>query len=409
MDLALALVGLVVVAVALLSNALKRSLVQQPMLVMLVGVAAGPYGFGLLDVAAWGDENRILEQAARITLAIGLMGVALRLHRQSISSILRPVGVLLTVVMVGMWLVASAIAGWLLGLPMWMALLVGAVITPTDPVVASSIVTGPFAKEHLPQRLRDSISMESGANDGLAYLFVMLPILVIGGSSDPLARWLTESVLVGVVGGAALGVAIGFGAARLLMFAEEHKLIERASFLGYTLAFSLATLGIAALLHADALISVFLAGLVFNLTVGQREEHEEENIQEAVAKVFTLPMFVIFGAAVPLPEWIDVGLPLAALAVLVILVRRPPVIALVAPALRGALSGRDVAYVGWFGPIGIAAIYYAAFARTHVPEPMIWYAASAVIFASIVIHGLTAAPFTRMYARRRSTPATADR
>lgn len=401
LNIALAVTGTVVVLVALLSNPIKKSLLQEPTLAVLVGVAAGPYGVAWLDISLWGEENAIIEQAARITLAIGLMGVALRLQRTSVTALLRPVAWLLTLAMLGMWLMSSALAGWLLGLPLWTALLLGAVITPTDPVVASSIVTGKFAKEHLPLRLRDTISFESGANDGLAYVFVMLAVLMIGHPPhEAWHKWFLEAVLLGMVGAAALGLAIGWGAAKLLGWAERREIVENASLLGYTIAFTLATLGAAKLLGMDALISVFLAGLAFNLAADRNEEKEEQNVQEAVAKLFTLPMFVLFGLALPFAEWARLGWPLLALCLLVLLLRRPPVVAAISPALRRSLTGPDVAYLGWFGPVGIAAIYYAAMARSHTQDAEIWHAASAVVFASILIHGITAAPFTRFYSGR---------
>lgn len=175
LNAALAITGAVIILVALLSGPIKKSLLQEPTIAVFAGIAVGPYGLSWLDVGSWGDENAILEQAARLTLAIGLMGVALRLKKRSVKMLWRPVVFLLTVVMLGMWLISSALAGAILGLPLWTALLLGAVITPTDPVVASAIVTGKFAKENLPLRVRDTISFESGANDGLAYAFVMLP------------------------------------------------------------------------------------------------------------------------------------------------------------------------------------------------------------------------------------------
>lgn len=403
LNIALAVMGAVVVAIALLSNPIKKSLLQEPTLAVLVGIAVGPFALGWLDISAWGEENAIVEQAARITLAIGLMGVALRLERSSVTALLRPVTWLLTLGMVGMWLMSSALAGWLLGLSFWTALLLGAVITPTDPVVASSIVTGKFAKEHLPVRLRDTISFESGANDGLAYLFVMLTVLMIGHPpAEAWHRWLLESLLLGVLGAAALGLAIGWGAAKLLEWAESKGIVENASLLGYTVAFTLATLGLAKLLGMDALISVFLAGLAFNVSADRTDEKEEQNVQEAVAKLFTLPMFVLFGIALPFAEWARIGWPLLALALLVLLLRRPPIVAALSPALRNSLTKPDIAYLSWFGPVGIAAIYYAAMAEKHTHDPLIWHSASAVVFASILIHGVTAAPFTRLYSRRHA-------
>ncbi|WP_230534370.1 cation:proton antiporter domain-containing protein [Microvirga roseola] len=410
LNIAFAVIGTVVVLIALLSKPIKKSPVQEPMIAVFIGIAVGPYGLGWLDQAQWGEENSVLEQAARITLAIGLMGVALRLKKDSVKILWHPVILLLILGMLGMWLASSALAGWLLGLSFWTALLLGAVVTPTDPVVASSIVTGPFAKEHLPLRVRDAISLEAGANDGLAYLFVMLPVLMMGHpAGEAWSRWLLESLLVGVVAASVIGCSIGYIAAKLLAFAERHKIVETTSLLGYTVAFSLLTLGAAKLVHADAIISVFLAGLVFNLCADRNEEHEEEHIQEAVAKLFTLPMFVIFGIALPFSEWMRLGWPLLALAVLVLLLRRPLVVGLLSPALRSALNIRDAAYLGWFGPIGVAAMYYATFARGHVYDPTIWHAASALIFASILAHGVTAAAFTLLYAHHPAPVPLATR
>jgi sodium/hydrogen antiporter len=396
----LAVCGAVIVVVALLSNPIKKSPLQEPLIAALVGLAVGPYGLHWLDVARWGEQNAILEQAARLTLAIGLMGVALRLNRDSVRVLWRPVALLLSLGTLGTWLASAAVAGWILDLPFWPALLLGAAITPTDPVVASSIVTGKFAVAHLPARVRDAISFESGANDGLAYMFVMLPILMM--QNEPLTawtRWLLESLALGVLAAAALGAIVGYAAAKLLAAADRLGIIEQISLLGYTVAFSMFTLGLAAILKMDALISVFVAGLVFNLCTQRDEEHQERHIQEAVAKLFTLPMFVIFGAALPIAGWVELGWPLAGLTVLVLLLRRPPVIAALSPWLRRQLNGSDVAFVAWFGPIGIAAIFYAALARSHVHDPVIWHAASAVVFASILAHGVTAAPLTRLYAR----------
>ncbi|WP_150303632.1 cation:proton antiporter domain-containing protein [Pseudomonas saliphila] len=405
LNLALAVMGATAVGIALMSSALKRSPVTESILAVAVGIAVGPYGLALLDLAEWGEETAILEQASRLTLAIGLMGVALRIKRDSLKVLWRPMMVLLTIAMLAMWLASSLLAGWLLGLPLWAALLFGAVVTPTDPVVASTIVTGTFAKKHLPLRIRDGLSLESGANDGLAYLFVMLPIFMLTvAPGEAWSKWLLESVLVGVVFASALGCVIGFCAARLLSLAERHRLVDNTSLLGYSVAFSLFTLGFAELLGADAIISVFLAGLTFNLVSDKNDEHEEEKIQEGVAKLFTLPMFVIFGIALPFAEWIELGWPLLVLTLLILILRRPPILLMLYPALRHYWATPDVRFIGWFGPIGIAAIYYANLAHKHMDQPVFWHAGSAIVFASILVHGITAAPLTRLYARHAGVP-----
>lgn len=400
-DVAYTLMGLAVVAIALLSGAIHRNPLSEPLLAMAVGIAVGPYALDWLELDLWGSTTTILEQASRLTLAIGLMGVALRLQRESVRRLLRPVSVLLTAGMLGMWLVSALLAWWLLHVPVWAALLLGAIVTPTDPVVASAIVSGHFADHHLPLHLRDGISFESGANDGLAYLLVMLPVLMLGSASgDAWATWLIESLLIGVLFAALIGWVIGYGAARLLQLAEHFRWVETTSLLGYTLAFSIFSLGAATLLHADAIVSVFVAGLTFNLCSARKDEHEEEKIQEGVAKLFALPMFILFGLALPFDAWASLGWPLAALAVLTLLLRRAPVIGALYPFIRQTWSRDDARFLGWFAPIGIAAIYYASLAEKHTGDPLYWHVASALVFASILAHGVTAGPLTRLYARR---------
>jgi sodium/hydrogen antiporter len=168
LNIGLLCIGLLVLVLGLLSEPLKRSLLSTPMLALAVGILLGPEVTGLLVISKWGNEQTILEQAAQLTLAISLMGIALRLPRRYPLTQWRPLAILLGPLMVLMWLVSGLLVFVLLGLPFWAAMLVGAVITPTDPVVASSVVTGGVAERNLPSRLRHLLSGESGANDGLA-------------------------------------------------------------------------------------------------------------------------------------------------------------------------------------------------------------------------------------------------
>ncbi len=120
-----------------------------------------------------------MKQGARLAIAIQVMGVALRLPKAYPFTHWRSLAVLLGPVMLLMWLVSGLLVYLILGLPCWVAMLVGAVITPTDPVIATSIATGKVAEQNLPTRLRNLLSAESGANDGLGYPFVLLPILIL--------------------------------------------------------------------------------------------------------------------------------------------------------------------------------------------------------------------------------------
>ena len=234
------------------------------------------------------------------------MGVALRLEREDIARLARPIAWLLTAGMVAMWLVSSIVAWLAFGASAWVCLLIGAVVTPTDPVVASSIVSGRFARSYLRSGLRDTLSRESGANDGLAYPFVMLAIVMLAHpAGEALARWAFEAVLIGVVLAVPIGLALGWGTARLLRLARSHGVVERHSPMTTTIALSLATLGLAALAGADALVSVFVAGLAYNWADRRDDENEEEDVQEAIAKLFTRPILVLFGTLLPWEAWAE--------------------------------------------------------------------------------------------------------
>jgi NhaP-type Na+/H+ or K+/H+ antiporter len=196
LNVALAAVGGSVLVLGLLSGLVRRSILSEPLLALLVGVLLGPAALGLLDPAGWGSqEETILEQAARLTLAISLMGVALRLPKREPFSGWRSLAVLLGLVMPLMWLTSGLLVYLILGLPLLVALLVGAVVTPTDPVISSTIVTGELAEKNLPDRVRYTLSAESGANDGLAYPLVFLPILLLlRPPEEALWHWLTHTL-----------------------------------------------------------------------------------------------------------------------------------------------------------------------------------------------------------------------
>ena len=164
LNIALVAIGVVVLVIGLLSNLLRSTFVSTPIVALVAGVLIGPAVFGLLDPASWGtQEETILEQATRLTLAISLMGVALRLPERFPFRNWRSLAILLGLVMPFMWLVSGLLVYLILGLPFLVALLVGAVITQTDPVVSSTIVTGEAAEKNLPTRLRHALSADSGA------------------------------------------------------------------------------------------------------------------------------------------------------------------------------------------------------------------------------------------------------
>lgn len=388
----------IVLLLGLLSRPLKRYGLAAPFLALLGGVLLGPQMLGLLQSDGWGRTQLLLEKAAQLSLAIGLMSVALRLPAGYIPQHWRSLAVLVGLALPLMCLSAALPLYWLFDLSPLLALLIGAVVCPTDPIVATSVVTGEIAERDLDEPLRNLISAESGLNDGLALPLVMLPLLLLGLSPLEAGRqWLVTVVLWEIGGAVLFGLLLGLLAGRLLRLAERMRFIEQPSFMSYTVALSLLALAGAELLHTDGVLAVFVAGLAFDQMVGGKERAEEERVQAAMDQFFTLPIFMLLGVVLPWAEWLALGWPAVALVLAVLLLRRLPALLVLRPLLPALQRRRDLLFAGWFGPIGIAALLYASLASERSGEPLVWQLGSLLICASVVAHGLTATPFTRLY------------
>ncbi|HET6399704.1 MAG TPA: cation:proton antiporter, partial [Candidatus Thermoplasmatota archaeon] len=295
-----------------------------------------------------------------------------------------------------------------LGLHPVVAFLVGAILTPTDPIVASSIVQGPLAKKALPARLRHLLSAESGANDGLAVLFVLAPILLLTHLAGPAEAWALEALVRKAVLSVLFGAALGYVAALVFAWASDHDDMEVASHMGYTLALAILTLAAGELLHLNGVLAVFVAGIAFTLRTDSSRQKEEENVQEAVNLFFTLPAFALLGLVLPWEGWLKLGWKGLLLAGLVLALRRLPAVFLLRRWLGGMRAPRDYLWYGWFGPIGASAAFYAAEAHERTGLTEVWDVATLVIVASLVAHGVTSGPWARAYGRRAGRLAAGD-
>ncbi|AZQ66703.1 sodium:proton antiporter [Silicimonas algicola] len=395
-NIVVTLLGGVTLLLALVSDWLSRSPFPPTLLALLIGVLLGPEALGLIDLETMGDRGAIMEKAARLTLGIGLVGVALRIPRSFPRKNWRDLFLLIVPGMILMWAISTALVYLILGLPFWMAALIGAIITPTDPVAASPIVTGKLAEKNIPESLRHSMSFESGANDGLGYLFVFLPFLLLSRSpGEALSHWLTKSLLWDVGVATLLGLVLGYVAARLLQISERRGAIKSEWRLVYTVALALFAVGIGRLIRSDEVLLVFAAGAMFTQVISREDRQNEEHGQEAVNRFFAIPIFILLGTALPWQGWQEMGWQGPILVATVLLLRRPPVLLVLRPFLRNLRTPSEALFMGWFGPIAVAAIYYSSLMEHRAGEPIIWHATSLVVCGSVIAHGLTGAPLTK--------------
>ena len=211
--------------------------------------------------------------------------------------------------------------------------------------------------------------------------------------------------LVGVLAASGIGALLGVAAGLALRAADAAGWIEKHSFLSFSIALSLLAVTAAKLAGSDGILASFAAGVCLNLVVDRKKEQAEENVQEAIGKLFNLPVFVLLGAALPWTGWQQLGGRGLAFVVAIFLLRRPPVVCVLVPALRSRLTVADIAFLSWFGPVGISALYYALHALELGHPPLIWHATSLAIAGSVLVHGVTSAPLMTLYERRTGRPS----
>lgn len=404
-NLALALVGGLILSLGAISDLIKQYVpfLTEPLVALGYGVLIGPAALGLLRVAAFGQPLVLLEQASRLTLGLTVFGVAIRLPDRYVFERGKAMATVLLVIMPGTWLISGLLVNGFFGVPWWIGMVVGAVLTPTDPVIAGTIVTGTAATENIPSRLRHYISAESAINDGVAYLLLFLPLLMLGRSTVPALReWIVVVFLKEVALAVAVGFVLGYLAGRLQRWATARDYIVEPSLLTVAVALTFAVLGFVKLFGSDGILAVFAAGVAFKLPTEDEADEQEKDAQETLERLFEIPVFVAFGTLLPWQGWIDLGWRGIVFAGVVLLLRRLPVVLPASRFLPPLQRRADRLFTGWFGPIGVAAIFYATLVVHETGSRRAWHISSLVIAASILAYGVTATPFTKLYGARTS-------
>jgi NhaP-type Na+/H+ or K+/H+ antiporter len=294
-------------------------------------------------------------------------------------------------------LLALALGG---GGSIWLALLVGAALAPTDAALGAGMITDPL----IPVRIRRLINVESGLNDGIATPFVSVAIAaaatggeVAGHGPAAAAAELALGILVGGAVGGVGGLLVN--AARRRGWAGESSAGSAV------LALSVCAYAAAVALHGNGFIGAFVGGLAFGTAGGQRGERLVPFVEETGALV-SLLVWLAFGAVAVAPAVENLTWQVALYAVLSLTVIR---MAPVAVALAGTRLGRATgALVGWFGPRGLASVVFALLALEELGRPTAGHAVTVItitVMLSVVAHGATTSPVATWYARRLSRPA----
>ena len=379
----------------------ERLYLSEALLAVLFGVAIGPVGIHLLALQDSDQTRQFLGHAARITVGLAVMDVALTLPPGYFTRTWRAIALMLGPGMLMMWGFSAGTVYLAAPLSMLQAAGIGAVLTPTDPVLATATVEGEAA-EGVPKRLRHFLLAESGSNDGLAFPLVMLPLLLIAGPSAEAAigTWTLKTLLLGLVATVALGGVIGYAVAKLVHWATDGGEKVEASLLTMTVALSLLVSGIVDLYHGAGILAVFVAGLVFDRVYVEADQVHAERVQQSFRRFLELPVFILFGLALPWREWIELGWPCIASGVGILLFRRMPVVLLLRRWLPPIRGSAETWFYGWFGPIGIAPLGFAILLWERTQMEIVWTLCSFIIALSIFAHGVTATLLVRKLSKR---------
>jgi NhaP-type Na+/H+ or K+/H+ antiporter len=368
------------------------------------GLLVGTEGLGWLELSPDAGSLRLLAEA---TLALVLFSDAARIDLRALRD-----GYAVPARLLGIGLPLTIAAGTLAALLVLPQLTVpeaavlAIVLAATDAALGQPVVTD----ERLPASIRQGLNVESGLNDGLCVPALVIALALAdpqaGALSGPdVGRVVAESIGYGLLMGAVGGLAAGLVQRRAVPTGDEEGAQWRWLLTPVTAALAF---GLAAPLGGSGFIAAFVAGVVFGATAGERRDVGPPLPAQDLGALLNALTFVVFGAAFirPLVERATWDVALYALLSLTIVRMLPVAIA----ALGTRSSPATVAYLGWFGPRGLASIVFAVLVvEANVPHAsLIVDAAVLTVIASIVLHGLSAGPLTARYARwlRRRRPRT---
>jgi NhaP-type Na+/H+ or K+/H+ antiporter len=406
---------------------LRRMPLSVAILCLVIGIGLGPLGTQLLSLDIVTDAH-FFEQLTEVAVIVSLFTAGLQLRLPLNHAEWRMALSLATVAMVLTVGLIAAIGVFLLGLPLGAAILLGAIVAPTDPVLASDVQ---LKRSTDSDQLRFVLTGEAGVNDGTAFPFVMLGLGILGAHEiGPLGwRWWAVDVLWAVTAGLAIGAVCGSMVGKIVLYLRQHH--REAVGLDNFLAVGLIGLSYGAALYAMAygFLAVFAAGVALRRVERLAPSSPpDETIRQAAGSSEashlatdpkTAPAYMaeaVLNFNVQLERFAEVGMVVAVGSLLSVdlvslrhfvwigilfLIVRP--VAVTISLWRARLTSLERALIAWFGIRGIGSIYYLSYAIAHgLDTASAKNIASLTLFtvaASIVAHGVSATPLMEYYRR----------
>jgi NhaP-type Na+/H+ or K+/H+ antiporter len=403
--------GLLIALVAWLPLALKRLPLSLPIICIAIGAAVFSIpGVSLRPMPMAFPE--VTERFTEFIVIIALMGAGLKLDRTFNWRRWNVTWRLLVIAMPLSILAIAAIGGWALGLPWIAALLLGACLAPTDPVLAADVQVGP-PRTGEEDEVRFGLTSEAGLNDGLAFPFVNLAIALglAATTGEPwFADWALHSVLweigAGVAGGWAVGRLFGW---LTFHIPAETKLAQTGDGL-IAIAATFVSYGVTEMLNCYGFLAVFVTALTIRHSHRDHDFNRDmHDITEQVERLAMMVLLILFGGALvsgilqPI-RWTD-----AVAAAAIILIVRPAAGMIGLTGFGASLSEKTT--LAFFGIRGVGSFYYLAYALNHMDlatGERLWAITALVVLFSILLHGLTVTPAMRLLDRQQGRDPDGD-
>jgi len=385
----------VVFAFGLVSRRLEGTVLTAPIVFVVAGAILGPAGLGLVEVNL--DDHTVL-LVGEIALALVLFTDAARIN---LSALRQNEGLPLRLLGIGMPLTiafGTASAALLLtDLTFWEAAIVGTVLVPTDAALGQAVVSNP----RVPGRVRQALNVEAGLNDGLSvpFLALFLTLAVAEEELQPASYWIRfalEQVGLGIL----VGVGVGLTGSWFMSWASKREWMTDSSQRLALLALAIIAWALADTVGGNGFIAAFVGGLAIGPTV-ERVGEQLIRFTEAEGHMLNLSVFFIFGVlVVGLLVSLSWHVALYALLSLTVIRMLPVALSLYGTHLRGI----SLLFAGWFGPRGLASIVLGLLVVAEAPllsgRDEIELVVASTVLLSVLLHGVTAAPLSAVYAHR---------
>ncbi|MFN6526712.1 sodium:proton antiporter [Nostoc sp. ChiSLP03a] len=418
-------IGLLLMMVTLGSGWITRLPLSFAIIYLVVGIFLGPYGLGLIQLRRDDVFNtELLERITELVVIISVFSCGLRIVRPLKLGVW-DITVRLIVFLMPISIFALAVVGKLfLGMNWGEAILLGAILAPTDPVLASEVQLTSINDQ---DELRFGLTSEGGLNDALAFPFVYFGLHAL--KDDNWGNWFKQWITVDLIWAIASGIIMGIVVAKSIVWIEKKVQKRRAAdeLMEDFIAVStiLLTYSLTEMVNGYGFLAVFVAGLVVQRSYRNSEKPIEQlEFVEQIEKLLEVGTILLLGSILLLKPILNYAMQSVLVIVLLFLLVRPLGVWISTIGKRPLDSRRRTFHpgtrllFGWFGIRGVGSLYYLAYAFGHglkgeAAEQIAWITYTTIV-ASVIVHGISATPLMKWYEhnfadnKKKTAPTTID-